>query len=207
MARRGGAGLELDIADPRQRDRLPEEVRGKLPREGFVNLQEAQIVVRSLAALCRHAQSANGSAGDGARPAVAVIALQAAQAELIRHLLEQAVTPAGSPFKIEIGTPACFQQREADTVLLSLTRSHTHRAVAYSPDARALALALTRARARLLIFGDAGTLVRRCQWEGPLEHLDQSAAQREKQLLSRLLQGLERFTQKRQAVLVRQGSP
>ncbi|HEV3118088.1 MAG TPA: AAA domain-containing protein, partial [Gemmataceae bacterium] len=90
MARRGGAGLELDIADPRQRDRLPEEVRGKLPREGFVNLQEAQIVVRSLAALCRHAQSANGSAGDGARPAVAVIALQAAQAELIRHLLEQA---------------------------------------------------------------------------------------------------------------------
>jgi hypothetical protein len=207
MARRGGAGLELDIADPRQRDRLPEDLRGKLPKEGFVNLQEAQIVVRSLAALCRDAQSANGSAGDGARPAVAIIALQVAQAELIRHLLEQAMTPAASPFKIEVGTPACFQQREADTVLLSLTRSHTHRAVAYSPDARALALALTRARARLLIFGDAGTLVRRCQWEGPLEHLDQRSAQREKHLLSRLLQGLERFTQKRHAVLVRQGSP
>ena len=42
---RGGAGLELDLADPRQRERLPESVRGRLSAHGLVNPDEAAAVV------------------------------------------------------------------------------------------------------------------------------------------------------------------
>jgi hypothetical protein len=50
-----------------------------------------------------------------------------------------------------------------------------------------VALALTRAADRLLVFGDPGTLSRRAQWGGPLDHLDEAAAARERGLVGRLL--------------------
>ena len=102
---------------------------------------------------------------------------------------------AALPVKIEIGTPGLLRQREAALVLLSMTRSHTHRPVAFGESPEMLALALTRARHRLVIFGDAGTLARRGQWEGPLEHLDGTAAGRERHLIAHLvtlLDGQER---------------
>jgi hypothetical protein len=52
---------------------------------------------------------------------------------------------------------------------------------------------MTRARSRLVIFGDAGTLLRRSQWEGPLEDLDEEAAARERKLISRLVHCLENW--------------
>jgi len=84
-----------------------------------------------------------------------------------------------------------FRQREADVILLSLTRSHTHRPVAYGDSPRTLMLALTRARSRLIILGDPGTLMRRSQWEGPLEHLNEEAARQEQSLIARLVQQLQ----------------
>jgi hypothetical protein len=68
-----------------------------------------------------------------------------------------------------------------------LTRSHSHRAVSYGDDVHHLALALTRSRSRLLVFGDPGTLARRGQWEGVLDHLDEAAAAREGQVIGQLL--------------------
>ena len=119
-------------------------------------------------------------------------------------MFAQAPALANGPLKIEVGPPPSFLQREADIVLLSLTRSHTHRAVAYGSDPSALLVALTRARKRLVIFGDAGTLLRRSQWDGPLEHLDQDAARQEKQLVSRLVRYLDGIVQKRRSGQVRQ---
>ena len=54
-----------------------------------------------------------------------------------------------------------------------------------------LALALTRAHTRILLFGDPGTLVRRSQWDGPLEQLDAVAAGQEKHLLNQLVHILD----------------
>jgi len=189
--RRGGAGLELDLADPRQRERLPPEFRNNLPREGIVNFPEAQAVVRALSLLGQEVQACNGSVNEHEGPAIAVTAVYPAQAELIRLLVERVGRQAKAPLSIEIGAAASFRQREAAIVLLSLTRSHTHRAVAFGQDPELLALALTRARVKLILFGDAGTLLRRSQWDGPLEHLDQSAARRERHLISRLVHYLE----------------
>src|SRR5207253_1759926 len=50
-APRGGAGLEVDLAEAVRLEQLPAEVRGALPRKGMVNYLEAQAVVRRLEAL------------------------------------------------------------------------------------------------------------------------------------------------------------
>ncbi len=176
---RAGAGLELNPNDARHRDRLPDEFRRGLTGPGLVNFLEAQAVVRTVQALHNVTMPA-----DPKGPAIGVIALYAAQAELIRRLLAQAT--GGVCHGVEVGTPADFRQRDCPIVLLSLTRSHTHRAVAYGEGPRLLALALTRARRKLLVFGDPGTLLRRTQWQGPVEHLDEAAAAHERQILEGL---------------------
>ena len=89
---RGGAGLEIDLADPRQHARLPDELRAALPERGLVNPAEAEAVVRLLTCL----------AADGAPGPVAVLALSAAQAELIRRLARSA---PGLPAGLVIGVP------------------------------------------------------------------------------------------------------
>ncbi|HVS34250.1 MAG TPA: AAA domain-containing protein, partial [Gemmataceae bacterium] len=204
-SRTGGAGLEVDLADPRRHDPLPPEMRTALPRHGLVNLFEARAVVRKLetlaadpafrAAAATWAGQVSAPLGSGIgcasascktspipcvgrRPALAVMALYPAQAELIRLLASQSAALAAAPATVEIGTPDAFHQRECFTALVSLTRSHTHRAVPFGADPALLATALTRAASRVLLFGDPGTLARRCQWSGAVEHLDESAGER-----------------------------
>jgi hypothetical protein len=183
-----GSGLEVDLSGPRQGDRLPQDLRSHLPGRGFVNHAEARSIVRKLEEIFAKASQANGHK----RPLqVAVIALYAAQAELINLLLRQSqlLTPyAGT---IAVGCPAQFRHSEAEVVLISLTRSHNHRAVAYGEGPAGLVQALTRARRQIVLFGDPGNLVRRTQWRGVLDHLDETAAGLEGQLLSRLLMYLE----------------
>ena len=177
-----GSGLEIDLSVPRQCERLPGELRGHLPGRGFVNLAEARAVVRKLEDLRRSA----GGNGQDCQPSVAVVALFPAQAELIRLLVRQSPTLSAHAGSIAVAAPADFRQREADIVLVSLTRSHTHRAVAYGEGPAALVQALTRARQRLIVVGDPGNLLRRSQWEGGLDHLDEAAANCEAAMLARL---------------------
>ncbi len=201
MRLKGGAGLELDLSDPRQGERLPVELRADLPNQGFVNYAEAQAVVRTVAAL-----ATGGDKGDGQRPTVAVLAMYSAQAELIRRLIRQDRNLAKSGFEIQVGIPSAFRQRGYQWVFLSLTRSHTHRAVTFGEGPHMLALATTRAREKLIIFGDPGTLVRRSQWEGPLEHLDEVAAARERELMTHLVHYLQGQGPHPQAFHLWQGS-
>lgn len=176
-ARTEGAGLELDLADRRHLDRLPTELRAVLPNDGIVNYFEAQAVVRALEGLAAQ--------GIPTLAKTAVIALYPAQVELIRRLVAQC--PGLAACGVTIDTPAAFHEREYAVVLVSLTRSHSHRAVTFGEGPRALATALTRARARMIVFGDPGTLARRSQWENAVDHLDGAAAARERAIVTRLL--------------------
>ncbi len=191
-----GAGLELDLTVARPGDRLPADLRGDLPTRGFVNYPEAQAVVRKLEALVQ--EPALRALGNGPGPVLAVLALYAAQAELIRRLIKRSATLAGSGVPLVVGLPRAFRHREFHVVLLSLTRSHAHRPVSYGEQGAEVALAMTRARSQLILFGDPGTLVRRSRWQGGLEQLDEAAAAREGQLvgdLVRYLQGQGRHAQ------------
>jgi hypothetical protein len=176
---RGGAGLELDLSDLRHRDRLPSELRPELPETGLVNYLEAQAAVRFLETF---------AAAGASRPSIGVVGLYPAQVELLRRLVRRSAALAALDISIDV--PAAFRERECDVVVLSLTRSHSHRAVTFGEGPQALTLALTRARQRLIVFGDPGTLARRSQWEGAVDHLDEAAAARERALITRLLRYL-----------------
>ncbi len=196
---RGGAGVETDLADPRRCDQLSAELRAQLPAQGLVNYPEAQAVARTVATLLadpsfqaevsRWQQRLRGL--PARHPALAVIALYPAQVELLRWALRRAHLPSSSSLIVEVGLPATFQQRECHTALVSLTRSHTHRAVAFGESPEQLVLALTRAASRLILFGDPGTLARRSQWPGAVDHLDETTANRERRLIARLVQALQ----------------
>ena len=136
---------------------------------------------------------------------MAVLALYPSQSELIRRLIGQSPKLGATLSGVEVGVPATFRHREAGLVLVSLTRSHGHRAVTFGEGPQALALALTRARERLVVFGDPGTLARRSQWEGPLDHLDEAAAGRERKLVARLLRCLPGQGRHTEAFPVREG--
>jgi hypothetical protein len=184
-----GAGLELDLASLRPTDRVPEEVRSLVPGLGIVNLAEARAVVRKLEELLSERQNNIANA-------IAVIALYPTQAELIRRLIGHSPKLSRQASSIAVGPPSSFRQREADVVVISLTRSHASRAVAYGEGPAALELSLTRARRRLVLVGDSGNLLRRSQWRGALDYLDESAANHESSLIGRLvgyLQGRGRF--------------
>lgn len=193
-AAKGGAGLELDAGEPRHRDRLPSELRGQITSRGYVNYLEAQAVVRALEKLVTEPalRSAAAHAGCGpSRPAIGVLALYPAQAELIRILMRQTPALVNSEVCVRVEVPATFREGECLVVLVSLTRSHTHRAVSFGEGPEQLARALTRARARLIVFGDPGTLIRRTQWEAALDHLDESASTREQEVVAGLVSYLQ----------------
>jgi hypothetical protein len=226
---KGGAGLELDLADDRPLPQLPVELRALLPRQGLVNYLEGRALVKYLEALvideefclayeqwrqrflwpCRHgcqSPSACACPLPDNNPAVVVMALYPAQVELLRHLIAQAPALTNSPVSIEVGLPSAFAHRECLLALVSLTRSHTHRAVSYADHPQALTQALTRASSGLILFGDPATLARRSQWNGPLDHLDESAAQRESSLLGQLVQYLQGHGPHPQAFRIQEGS-
>jgi hypothetical protein len=210
---RGGAGLEVDLADSRPLEQLPAELRAALPREGLINYFEARAVVRYLEGLLTDqrfraaalewrrkagclgnpidCESASLGTVAGCRPVhspiVAVMTPYVSQAELIRLLIAQSHALAMSDVRVEIGLPTDFRQRECLVGLVSLTRSHTHRAVTYGEGPGALALALTRAAGRLVVFADPGTLARRTVWQGAVDHLGEAAAASERELATRLL--------------------
>lgn len=194
-AAHGGAGLETELSDVRRPDALPAELRAFLPAKGLVNFLEAQAVVRFLEALAADRDFTAAArrwseceAKEQTRdPAVAVIALYPAQAELIRRLIQRSGALAATPATIEIGTPESFRQRECLVALVGLTRSHAQRAVSFGDGPQSLALALTRARERLVLFGDFGTLVRRVQCHDPVDHLDAALAARERAVAAQLV--------------------
>jgi hypothetical protein len=185
---KAGAGLELDLSAPRHADRLPTELRNGLPSRGIINYLEAQAVVRRLEQLITDPLPTN----DGtAAPGIAVVAMYPAQAELIRRLVCHSPRLAQGRVPIAVDVPAAFRHREYAAVVVSLTRSHSHRAVSFGEGVEALLLALTRACRRLILVGDPGTLVRRSHWEGVLDQLDETEAAREGQLVAQLVRYLQ----------------
>ena len=100
------------------------------------------------------------------------------------------MVPRNVLFCQEIALPAACKEREWLTVLVSLTRSHGHRAVPIGERQTDLAHALTRARKHLIVFGDPGTLVKRSHWQGRLDHLEPLAADLEARRVNALLHWL-----------------
>jgi len=166
--RRGGAGLEIDLADAQQRELLPVDLAGRLPKTGYVNLPEAQAIAELVGRL------PIGSS-------FAVTAAYPSQISLLRLLC---------PERARVVSPAELAHSECDILVIGLTRSHVTRAVTYGDDPAAMPRTLTRARRRLIVVGDPGTLSRRAQWEGAVDRFDEAASERERRWVNALLRCL-----------------
>jgi hypothetical protein len=193
-ARERRSGLELSLEVPEQRETLPEELRAVLPLSGYVNLAEAQAVAHALETLVNDTAfraAARCSGSQGRRPTIGVVALYAAQVELIRRLIEQIPTLLAADVEILVETPEAIRDRECLITFVSFTRSHGHRAASLGDGPQRLVWALTRSTTKLVLFGDPATLKRRCQWEGPVSPLDAAASRRERDILSNLVTYLD----------------
>lgn len=196
---RGGAGVEADLTDARRPDTLPADLRARLTTRGVVNHPEALAIVEALeelvrcpdflsAALAWQRSSVVPENGEPSpRPVVAVSSPFPTQVELLRLMVERSVVLASAPVVIEVAEAAALAQREFLVVMLSLTRSHASRAVPFSDHPNDLVVLLTRAVDRLLVFGDPGTMNRRTQWFGTLDHLDEASGPMEQALIGQLL--------------------
>jgi len=58
----------------------------------------------------------------------------------------------------------------------------------------------------LVLFGDLGTLARRVQWEGAVDHLNEANAARERALLSHLVRYFHNDGDRLEAVSVHEGN-
>src|SRR5262249_4915915 len=126
---RGGAGLEVDLSDPRRPDALPAQLPPLLPSHGGVNYLEAPAVGLALESLVADPafQSARATweREHHGSPVIGVLSLFPAQVELLRVLIGRSAVLAGVP--LEVGLPTAFAQRECLVALVSLTRSHSNR--------------------------------------------------------------------------------
>jgi hypothetical protein len=180
-------GLESDLADPHQRNALPEQLRAFLPREGLVNLAEARAVIQALESLV-HDSSLRTDVPHGRRPAVGVVALYSAQAELIRRLIALSLPLRAAEVDFLVADPEACRDFECPVVLVSLTRSPGNRVASLGEEPQWLTWALTRATNKILVFGDPSALHRRCQWDGTVEAQDEASSRRERAILTRLVE-------------------
>jgi hypothetical protein len=182
-----------------------------LPAKGLVNYLEACAVVRELEALAGDAEfrcqaERWRSAAGGHLPAIAVIALYPTQVALIRQLVARIPALSTCPLAVEVGTPEQFRQRECLAALISLTRSHAQRPVSFGDGPHALAVAFTRASSRLLVFGDIGSLERRSRCADTVDHLDPTAAARERALVGHLVACIQGHGDAGAGIRLRQGT-
>lgn len=203
---RGGAGVEINLAEPRRHDLLPRELRDILPERGLVNYLEAQAVVRLIRELLEDADTRAEvltwqDSHPANNPGIAVLALYPAQVQLIRYLLES--VPLGA-VRVEVALPEQMRQRECAIALVSLTRSHLHRAVTYGEGPAQLMLALTRPARRLILIGDPGTLQRRSQYPDPVDHLDVTESEQEQSFAGRLVRYLQGHGMLQRAFVIRE---
>lgn len=167
--RTGGAGYEISLADTKQRSLLADDLAQRLPNQGFVNLAEAQAIVQYL-------EGHSATLGT-----VRVSSPFPQQVMVLKYLLAKSRVP-----HVAVLEHDDFDRAEVDLLIISLTRSHVSRAVTFGESPAIMRQLVSTARRRILFAGDPGTLSRRLQWEGPVDHLDATEASHERSWVSAL---------------------
>jgi hypothetical protein len=175
--------FEIDLADPKQRQRLPIDLQLKVPQKGLVNFAEAQAILHWLDLLSRapgHLQSR-----DSALPSIAVLSWQATQVQFLQILWKGTGGPR-SPVQVRFETVAACRDLEADIALISLCRSNAQRVVGFADYPEEWRWVLTVARHGILIFGDPEAVRRRGAWTGAVTRQTEASAALERAIVQRL---------------------
>ncbi len=176
---RVGAGLECDLRHGPSRDQLPDELKRLLPRQGYVNLEEAKILLDQLEALL-----AAGAKGIG------VTATFSTQVQVLRHSLKARPSLAAQAERFTLLPPMELLGRPVEILLMGLTRSHPAHAVPHAEKPTLPFQLMCQARRRLILVGDPGGLNRRSTWQGSLDFFDERQALLERTWIQGLIQQL-----------------
>jgi hypothetical protein len=182
--------FEIDLSDPRQRQRLPLDLQLKLPQRGIVNFAEAQAIMHTLDMLTR----APGLPGN--EPVhVEVLSWQNPQVQFLGMLWSTA-GDRNERVQVSFRTAMGVRERDADIVLLSLCRSNAQRGTGYADYPEEWRWALCSARSHLLIFGDLDMLARRGENQGPVSRQSEAAAALERTIAQALVRRFDHNTRK-----------
>jgi len=155
---RAGSRGQLDLSDPKQRQRLPLDLQLRLPMRGQIHLAEAERVVARLLEL-----DGSGLRDETGQVQVAVLSWSQPQVQVIEHLWARA--EKNGRLRVVFATVPGFREREADMVLLSLVRSDGPRIQPYAEHVADWWTALGSARERLIVIGDTFALLHRSRGE------------------------------------------
>ena len=124
---------------------------------GRINRAEAEL---TLLALEQYFEKIGKTRVLNERLDVGVISPYRAQVQYLRRLLKK--REYFKPFRklISVNTVDGFQGQERDIILISLVRSNDEGQIGFLRDLRRMNVAITRARMKLIILGDATTMVR-----------------------------------------------
>lgn len=164
----GGAGYEVDLSDARQRASLPADLVALLPTTEWVNLHEAQALLKYL--------EQQGSV------AVTVTSPFTPQVIALRHLAQSSPRLRHVTFVDRHEA----EHVECERLIISLTRSHMTRAVTFGESPAVMSKLLSRVRRHVLFVGDPGTLARRLQWDLAVDHLNLAEATKERRWIAAL---------------------
>lgn len=201
---KGGDANEADLSKTDQWNRVKSECPGDLPRQGYANVREAKQVIRVLASIVDDPvirdELAELRKDDDQIPVVGIIAFYQGQVALIRSQLLSnkslnAKVLSTDQFdccgvRVTVNTVDAFQGKECSIILLSFTRSNHRKAIGFVDNANRLNVALSRARKKLILVGDAETLVRRAKTPAS-GCSDQRSEQLERRFFQRLVQYVE----------------
>lgn len=103
---------------------------------------------------------------------VGIISPYRAQVQYLRQLLRN--EPYFKPYRhlVSVNTVDGFQGQERDVVLISLVRANDEGQIGFLRDLRRMNVAITRARMKLVILGDAPTMMRHPFYKKLYEYID-----------------------------------
>ncbi|MBL8275061.1 MAG: NERD domain-containing protein [Pelomonas sp.] len=123
----------------------------------LVNEAEAAAVVEVVrgiltsASFLEHVQSQDGDH----EPVIGIIAMYAAQRDLIRRKLEQAEWASGLRDRFSVGTVDSYQGKENRVIVLSVVRNDTSEHVGFLIDPERINVAMSRAKDRLVVVSSS----------------------------------------------------
>lgn len=174
---KGSDPNEFDLSKPDQRKQVQKQCNGGVPFQGYANVREAKQIIGVVESIVEDPVIRDEldelRDQDEQIPVIGVIAFYAGQVAAIRNLLSASKSLAANAIaadqwdcrgvRVSVNTVDAFQGKECSVILLSFTRSNYRKAIGFVDNANRLNVALSRARKKLILVGDAETLIRRAR--------------------------------------------
>lgn len=201
---KGRDSNEADLSKPKERQTVRQGCGGHVPSQGYANVREAKQILAVVETIIGdsaiHGELEELRRDNDNNPVIGIIAFYAGQVAAIRNLLKTSKRLDANEIaadqwdcrgvRVVVNTVDAFQGKECSIILLSFTRSNYRKAIGFVDNANRLNVALSRARKKLILVGDAETLVRRSKGAAS-DARDRNSERQERMFFRRLVEYVE----------------